>query len=92
MRVKPVLQANFTICFPNWQILDAFVISHSSALGWSVTVPSAAMSAAVMAAAAASVRVGGIQVQEIHLDDVLLGVHLIHQFQHGSSSFKFTSL
>ena len=52
-----------------------------------MTVPPAAMSAAVMAAAAASVRVGGIQVQEIHLDDVLLGVHLIQMIHHSIYSF-----
>ena len=55
-----------------------------------MAVPPTAMSTAVMAAAAASVRVSGVQAQEIHLDGILLGVHLIHQFQHGVSSFAFS--
>ena len=58
-----------------------------------MAVPPTAMSTAVMAAAAAaSVRVSGVQAQEIHLDGILLGVHLIHQFQHGVSSFAFSEV
>ena len=45
------------------------------------------MSAAVMAAAAAPVRVGGVQVQEVHLDGALLGVHLIQMIHHSIYSF-----
>ena len=52
-----------------------------------MTVPPAAMSAAVMAAAAAPVRVGGVQVQEVHLDGALLGVHLIQMIHHSIYSF-----
>ena len=54
-----------------------------------MTVPPAAMSAAVMAAAAAPVRVAGVQVQEIHPNRVLLlYIHLIQLFQHFAHSFK----
>ena len=52
-----------------------------------MTVPPAAMSAAVMAAAAAPVRVGGVQVQEVHLDGALLGVHLSQMIHHSIYSF-----
>ena len=52
-----------------------------------MTVPPAAMSAAVMAAAAAPVRVGGVQVQKIDLDNMLLGIHLIQVIHHSNDSF-----
>ena len=52
-----------------------------------MTVPPAAMSGAVMAAAATPVRVGGVQVQEVHRDGALLGVHLIQMIHHSIYSF-----
>ena len=55
-------------------------------------VPPTAVSAIVIPAAAASVRIGGVQVQEIHLNGALLRIHLIYQFQYCSSSFKFLRL
>ena len=53
-----------------------------------MTVPPAAMSAAVMAAAATPIRVGGVQVQEVPLDCALLGVHLIQMIHHSIYSFR----
>ena len=43
-------------------------------------------------AAAAPVRVGGVQVQEIHPNRALLQIHLIQMFQHNTPSFNVFAL